>query len=65
MTVTLAQQMVRTVAIFQGLLALPILFVTAGFAMNALGYQSPRLYDFTSVFTLILVASQYTVPQVR
>jgi len=51
MAFTLAQQMVRSVGVFQGLLALPVLLFTAAFAMQALGYTYDYVYEFTSVFT--------------
>jgi hypothetical protein len=52
MAFTLAQQMVRSVGIFQGLLALPVMVFTAAFAMQALGYPYNYVYEFTSVFLI-------------
>ncbi len=49
MTSNLAQQMVRTVSIFQGLLALVILCYTGVRAIEILAYANSRIYSFTSV----------------
>jgi len=46
MAFTLGQQMARTLAIFQGLLALPIVLFMLGFAVESLFYNEPRVYEF-------------------
>jgi hypothetical protein len=50
MAFTLPEQMVRTVGIFQGLLALPVLLFTAAVALQALAYAYDYVYEFTWVF---------------
>jgi ATP/ADP translocase len=47
MAFTLPEQMVRTVGIFQGLLALPVLLFTAAVALQALAYAYDYVYEFT------------------
>jgi len=49
MAFTLAQHMVRTVNIFQGLLAFVVLCSTGGRAIDILAYPDPRIYSFMSV----------------
>ena len=57
MAFTLPQQMVRTVGVFQGLLALPILLFTAVLALEILAYSSTNfVYEFWSVFLSILAS---------
>jgi len=53
MVFTLPQQMVRTVGVFQGLLALPILLFTVAVALEALAYSDNYVYEFTSVLLSI------------
>jgi hypothetical protein len=47
MAFTLAQQMARTIGVFQGLLALPILLWTASLAFQPLAYPDKYIYYFT------------------
>jgi hypothetical protein len=55
MAFTLAQQIVRTINIFQGLLAFVVLCATGGRAIDILAYPEPRIYSFMSV-SLVLVS---------
>ncbi|KAN0115150.1 hypothetical protein V8E51_004694 [Hyaloscypha variabilis] len=57
MAFTLPEQMVRTVGIFQGLLALPVLLFTAAVALQALAYAYDYVYEFTASMFLCLFAS--------